>query len=242
MASVAAIGICVTWVTCWRGPKTEPWLTPPCYITALPSVPLMSTETGIHWNTASSVATVLRCTHFFICKSEDKAFNMWQVNDKQNKPTHANKKIERRSHTLSSVPLCFSEFYTFFLFSCMSVSWMFLAWSIFLSFLPFPLLHYPFSFLLWHNQLSSLFPNPLTFTPSQLMSKLLNWPASQAEIEQALFPSSPEPLAQTAKKELKIIEFIRKKDPRSLVFSASRRWVFFLKCCCMVWPWRKSCH
>lgn len=167
---------------------------------------------------------------------------MWQVNDKQNTPTHAN----RLRDSLIPCPqfLYFLEFYTFFVLSCMSVSYncgCFFAWSIFLSFLLFPLLYYPFSFLLWHKQLPSLFPNPLTFTLSQLTSKLLNWPVSQAEIEQALFPSSPEPLAQTSKKELKIIEFIRKKDPRSLVFSASRRWVF-LKWCCMVWPWRKNCH
>lgn len=62
-----------------------------------------------------------------------------------------------------------------------------------------------------------------TITPSQRLSELLNWPVSEAELEQALFPSAPELPAQTAKRELKIIEFMRKKDPRTPIFSGNRR-------------------
>lgn len=73
---------------------------------------------------------------------------------------------------------------------------------------------------------SSTVPQTLhfhTIAPSQRLSELLNWPVSEAELEQALFPSAPELPAQTAKRELKIIEFMRKKDPRTPVFSGNRR-------------------
>lgn len=62
-----------------------------------------------------------------------------------------------------------------------------------------------------------------TTTPSHRVSELLNWPVSQAELERALFPSAPELHSQTARRELKIIDFMKKKDPRSPVFSGSRR-------------------
>lgn len=97
--------------------------------------------------------------------------------------------------------------------------------------------HFSFShFLFFLFNLFSLFtfkkfppstvPTTLLFhttTPSQRVSELLNWPVSEAELERALFPSAPELPAQTAKRELKIIEFMRKKDPRSLIFSGTRR-------------------
>ncbi|XP_044068458.1 calcium-dependent secretion activator 1 isoform X23 [Siniperca chuatsi] len=74
------------------------------------------------------------------------------------------------------------------------------------------LLHYSFAFCASH-----------VHGNSQRVSELLNWPVSEAELERALFPSTPELPAQTAKKELKIIEFMKKKDPRSSIFSGIRR-------------------
>lgn len=62
-----------------------------------------------------------------------------------------------------------------------------------------------------------------TTTPSQRVSELLNWPVSEAKLEQALFPSTPELPVQTAKRELRIIEFMKKMDPRSPIFSGIRR-------------------
>ncbi|XP_076605784.1 calcium-dependent secretion activator 1 isoform X1 [Chaetodon auriga] len=74
------------------------------------------------------------------------------------------------------------------------------------------LLHYSFAFCASH-----------VHGNSQHVSKLLNWPVSEAELEQALFPSAPDLPAQTTKRELKIIEFMRKKDPRSPIFSGIKR-------------------
>ncbi|KAM7423414.1 hypothetical protein PAMA_011123 [Pampus argenteus] len=74
------------------------------------------------------------------------------------------------------------------------------------------LLHYSFAFCASH-----------VHGNSQRVSELLNWPVSEAELEQALFPSVPELPAHTAKRELKIIEFMKKKDLRSPIFSGTRR-------------------
>nr|XP_043879555.1 calcium-dependent secretion activator 1 isoform X5 [Solea senegalensis] len=74
------------------------------------------------------------------------------------------------------------------------------------------LLHYSFAFCASH-----------VHGNSQRVFELLNWPVSQAELEQALFPCVPELPAQTAKRELKIIEFMKKKDFWSPIFSGSRR-------------------
>lgn len=96
--------------------------------------------------------------------------------------------------------------------------------------------HLPFfSFLLFY-QFFTLFtftkcppstvPKTLHFqtpTPSQRLSELLNWPVSEVELERALFTSATELPAQTTKRELKIIEFMRKKDLRSQIFSRTRR-------------------
>ncbi|XP_051270891.1 calcium-dependent secretion activator 1 isoform X3 [Dicentrarchus labrax] len=74
------------------------------------------------------------------------------------------------------------------------------------------LLHYSFAFCASH-----------VHGNSKRVSELLNWPVSEAELERALFPSAPELPVQTVKRELKIIEFMKKKDPRSTIFSGSRR-------------------
>ncbi|XP_077385767.1 calcium-dependent secretion activator 1 isoform X2 [Festucalex cinctus] len=58
---------------------------------------------------------------------------------------------------------------------------------------------------------------------SQRVSELLNWPVSEVELQQALFPSSPEPSPQSIRKELKIIEFMKKRDLRSPLFSGPKR-------------------
>ncbi|XP_069370073.1 calcium-dependent secretion activator 1 isoform X2 [Paralichthys olivaceus] len=71
------------------------------------------------------------------------------------------------------------------------------------------LLHYSFAFCASH-----------VHGNSQRVCELLNWPVSQAELNQALFPSVPE---LPAKRELKIIEFMKKKDFRSPPFSGTRR-------------------
>ncbi|XP_049895279.1 calcium-dependent secretion activator 1 isoform X2 [Epinephelus moara] len=74
------------------------------------------------------------------------------------------------------------------------------------------LLHYSFAFCASH-----------VHGNSQRVSELLNWPVCEAELERALFPSSPDLPAQTAKRELKIIEFMKKKEFRSPLFSGTRR-------------------
>lgn len=62
-----------------------------------------------------------------------------------------------------------------------------------------------------------------TTTPSQRVSELLNWPVSEAELKQALFPSAPDLPTQTAKRELKIIDFMKKMDFRSTNSIGTRR-------------------
>ncbi|XP_051930976.1 calcium-dependent secretion activator 1 isoform X5 [Hippocampus zosterae] len=74
------------------------------------------------------------------------------------------------------------------------------------------LLHYSFAFCASH-----------VHGNSQRVSELLNWPVSEAELQQALFPSSPEPSPQSIRKELKIIEFVKKRDFRSPLFSGQKR-------------------
>ncbi|XP_019723234.1 calcium-dependent secretion activator 1 isoform X15 [Hippocampus comes] len=74
------------------------------------------------------------------------------------------------------------------------------------------LLHYSFAFCASH-----------VHGNSQRVSELLNWPVSEAELQQALFPSSPEPSPQSIRKELKIIEFVKKRDLRSPLFSGQKR-------------------
>ncbi|XP_077428648.1 calcium-dependent secretion activator 1 isoform X2 [Vanacampus margaritifer] len=74
------------------------------------------------------------------------------------------------------------------------------------------LLHYSFAFCASH-----------VHGNSQRVSELLNWPVSEAELQQALFPSSPEPSPQSIRKELKIIEFMKKRDLRSPLFSGPKR-------------------
>ncbi|XP_032368657.1 calcium-dependent secretion activator 1 [Etheostoma spectabile] len=74
------------------------------------------------------------------------------------------------------------------------------------------LLHYSFAFCASH-----------VHGNSPRVSELLNWPASEAELERALLLSAPGLPAQTAKRELKIIEFMKKKDFMSPLFSGTRR-------------------
>uniref|UniRef100_A0AAQ5XYB0 Ca2+-dependent activator protein for secretion a n=1 Tax=Amphiprion ocellaris TaxID=80972 RepID=A0AAQ5XYB0_AMPOC len=74
------------------------------------------------------------------------------------------------------------------------------------------LLHYSFAFCASH-----------VHGNSERLAQLLTWPVSEAELERALFPSAPELPAQTAKRELKIIEFMKKRDFRSTVFSGTKR-------------------
>uniref|UniRef100_UPI003AAA68DF calcium-dependent secretion activator 1-like n=1 Tax=Centroberyx gerrardi TaxID=166262 RepID=UPI003AAA68DF len=74
------------------------------------------------------------------------------------------------------------------------------------------LLHYSFAFCASH-----------VHGNSQRVSELLNWPVSEAELERALYPCAPEPSTPTAKKELKIIEFMKKKDFWSPNSSGARR-------------------
>ncbi|XP_077385770.1 calcium-dependent secretion activator 1 isoform X5 [Festucalex cinctus] len=74
------------------------------------------------------------------------------------------------------------------------------------------LLHYSFAFCASH-----------VHGNSQRVSELLNWPVSEVELQQALFPSSPEPSPQSIRKELKIIEFMKKRDLRSPLFSGPKR-------------------
>ncbi|XP_061543049.1 calcium-dependent secretion activator 1 isoform X9 [Phycodurus eques] len=74
------------------------------------------------------------------------------------------------------------------------------------------LLHYSFAFCASH-----------VHGNSQRVLELLNWPVSEAELQQALFPSSPEPSPQSIRKELKIIEFMKKKDLRSPLFPGPKR-------------------
>lgn len=62
-----------------------------------------------------------------------------------------------------------------------------------------------------------------TTTPSLRVSELLNWPVSEAELKQALFPSPPELPNQTAKRELRIIDFMKKMDFRSTNSIETRR-------------------
>ena len=74
-----------------------------------------------------------------------------------------------------------------------------------------------------HHALPSTLPKTLHLhktASSQRVCELLNWPVSQAELNKALFPSVPE---LPAKRELKIIEFMKKKDLRSPPFSGTRR-------------------
>lgn len=71
--------------------------------------------------------------------------------------------------------------------------------------------------------LCRLLNHTLSRTPSQHTAKLSNWPSSQVEFEQLLLQPPPDSLSPSVKKELKIIEFIRKKEPRSLVFPGSRK-------------------
>ncbi|XP_057700958.1 calcium-dependent secretion activator 1 isoform X2 [Corythoichthys intestinalis] len=74
------------------------------------------------------------------------------------------------------------------------------------------LLHYSYAFCASH-----------VHGNSQRVSELLNWPVSEAELQQVLFPSSPEPSPQSIRKELKIIEFMKKRDLRSPFFSGPKR-------------------
>ncbi|XP_013881825.1 calcium-dependent secretion activator 1 [Austrofundulus limnaeus] len=74
------------------------------------------------------------------------------------------------------------------------------------------LLHYSYAFCASH-----------VHGNSQRVSELVNWPVSEAELERALFPSTPDSPTQTAKRELRIIEFIKKRDFRAAVFSETRR-------------------
>lgn len=74
------------------------------------------------------------------------------------------------------------------------------------------------------NDLSSTVPKSLHFDiTSQRVSELLDWPVSKAELEQTLFPSVPVLQAQTARRELKIIEFMKKRDFRATVLSRTKR-------------------
>ncbi|KAK5933277.1 hypothetical protein CgunFtcFv8_013771 [Champsocephalus gunnari] len=71
------------------------------------------------------------------------------------------------------------------------------------------LLHYSFAFCASHVHGNSL-----------RVSELLSWPVSEAALQQALFPSAPE---LPAKRELKIIEFMKKKDARFPMFPGTKR-------------------
>ncbi|XP_068599048.1 calcium-dependent secretion activator 1 [Brachionichthys hirsutus] len=72
------------------------------------------------------------------------------------------------------------------------------------------LLHYSFAFCASH-----------VHGNSQLVSELLAWPVCKAEVHLSLFPSTPGYSAH--RKELGIVEFMRKKNPRALIYSGSRR-------------------
>ncbi|XP_077458689.1 calcium-dependent secretion activator 1-like [Stigmatopora argus] len=74
------------------------------------------------------------------------------------------------------------------------------------------LLHYSFAFCASH-----------VHGNSQRVSELLNWPVSEAELQLVLSPPSPEPSPQSIRKELKIIEFMKKRDLRSQFFSGPKR-------------------
>lgn len=116
---------------------------------------------------------------------------------------------------LHTLPLfCFQMCFGLYVF-CMLTFLLFL--------LPFPLLANPFDLFTLTKSPSFTVPTQKPYTPSQRVSELLNWPVSEAELKRALFPSAPDSPAQTVKKELKIIEFMRKKDPRSTVFSGTKR-------------------
>ncbi|XP_049589884.1 calcium-dependent secretion activator 1 isoform X6 [Syngnathus scovelli] len=77
------------------------------------------------------------------------------------------------------------------------------------------LLHYSFAFCASHVHGNS--------AVSQRVSQLFNWPVTEAELQRALSPSSPEPSPQSIRKELRIIEFMKKRDLRYPLDSGPKR-------------------
>ncbi|CAB1314845.1 unnamed protein product, partial [Coregonus sp. 'balchen'] len=76
------------------------------------------------------------------------------------------------------------------------------------------LLHYSFAFCASH-----------VHGNSQRLSELLNWPVTEAELQSYLYPPTPEP-PTPSKRELKIMEFRKKKDSKSQAVSWPRRYCF----------------
>lgn len=138
--------------------------------------------------------------------------------------------IYRHKYDAICDPLCFLCFLVL-CFNLITLAYL-LVFTLHVCTLTFPLSFVFYSYItslpcsLSQNDLPYTIPKTLHFhttTPSQRVSELLSWPVSEAELERALFPSTPELPAQTAKRELKIIEFMKKKDPRSPIFSGTRR-------------------
>ncbi|XP_030231084.1 calcium-dependent secretion activator 1 isoform X5 [Gadus morhua] len=75
------------------------------------------------------------------------------------------------------------------------------------------LLHYSFAFCASH-----------VHGNSQRVVELQSWPVTEAELERALFPSAPNSQANSSRRELRIIEFMKKRDFRvPPYFSGARR-------------------
>ncbi|XP_055365307.1 calcium-dependent secretion activator 1 isoform X4 [Betta splendens] len=74
------------------------------------------------------------------------------------------------------------------------------------------LLHYSFAFCASH-----------VHGNSQRVSELINWPVTEAELRQALYPTVLELPTQTVRRELKIIDFMKKMDFRSTNSIGTRR-------------------
>lgn len=109
-----------------------------------------------------------------------------------------------------------SLFFTFWCFACMLTSLLYLVSPLPRNLLPHLQNDFPFTvrWTLNHYLLTAL---------SQRVSELINRPICQAELEHTLIPSNPDTPIQTIKRELKIMEFIKKKDFRAAVLSAPGR-------------------